>query len=344
MQHGLLQRLQQHGTVSAEQAQALARSHTPWWLQILLAFAAWFASLLIMSSLLGPVLALTDEALVRLIAGGVLLGLAVFLHRQQQVFLQHMALAFALAAQGIWVFSAADYFPNGYDTARYSCLLLSTVLWFVPLGVLHQRICLCLALGCALSFTQNAQLLALVSVAVQAFCVSLWLSRAAWAPKRFAPALRSLLPVLTLGALLLSFVLQSTSKVTEFSWLQGDISQARYLASSGLLLILLATVYWLSAKATWPSRAVMLLFMLLLGALMFHAPALLAATALLLACFYASAVRWVMLLLALQCLALSQFYYNLQLDLLQKSMLMALAAVLLFCGWALLTRYQRRVP
>lgn len=343
MQHGLLQRLQQHGTVSAEQAQALVRSHTPWWLQILLAFAAWFASLLIMSSLLGPVLALTDETLVWLFAGGVLLGVAVFLHRQQHAFLQHMALAFALAAQGIWVLSAAEYFPNDFDAARYSCILLSTVLWFVPLGVLHQRLCLCLALGCALSFKQNAQLLALLCVAIQALCVALWLSRAHWAPKRYAPSLRSLLPVLTLGALLLSFLLQSAIHVNEFSWLQGDIRQARYLTAGGLLLILLATVYRLTINATWPSRAVMLLFMLLLGALMFNAPAMLAATALLLACFYASAVRWVMLMLALQCLALSEFYYNLQLDLLQKSMLMALAAILLFCGWALLTRYQRRM-
>lgn len=338
----LLQQLQQHGVINAEQTQLLSRSHNPWWLQLLLAVAAWFASLLIMSALIGPVLAFSEATPMRVITGAVLLGVAVFLHRQQHDFLQHMALAFALAAQGIWVLSAAEYFPDDFDTARYSCIALSSLLWFLPLGVLHQRLCLCLALGCALSFQQNAVLLALICVAAQALCVSLWLSRAQWAPKRYARAVRSLLPVLTLGSLLLSFVLQSATGVTEFSWLQGNISQARYLAASGLLLMLLATVYRLSVNATWPSRAVMLLFMLVLGALMFSAPALLAATALLLACFYASAIRWVMLMLVLQCVALSEFYYNLQLNLLQKSMLMALAALLLFTGWALLKRYQRR--
>ncbi len=338
----LAEQLASSGIIDNTQAQALRAQHSPWWLQLMQGFAAWIAALLIISSVLGPLFALSEANTIRVVLAVLMLLAAVYLAARPAEFLRYMSVAVALAAQGLLVYVAAELFRPAEDAARYSCIIISSLLLFTPLNSLHQRISLGFALLCVLSFMQQVTVLAVMGALLLAASLVLWSNRPRWSSRRYALKLRSLLELCTLGALALAFVSQCISNPDYSYWLKGDYPLARQL-SSGLNAALLAGyVIWLSRQATVPSRLAIAVFTLLLCLLLFNAPALLVATALMLACFYASAVRWFMLTVLAQIAALSQFYYSLQLSLLHKAGLLALAAVLLFCGWLLIQRYQRR--
>lgn len=343
----LISLLQQHNIVDEKQANRLAEPVSPWWLQLLMALAAWIASLFIISSLFGPVLAFTSADIVRALLAAILLGCALFLATRKTDFLQHMSVAFALAAQGLWVYVAAEQFAPAEDSARYACIAISTLLLFSPLGRLHQQISMTFALGCALSFIQHNLILTVLTLVLSTLAALLWSKRQYWSVKPYARHVQTLLPLLTLSAVALSFVLQSLSTGQFNFWLgrseSADLSLTLNLAGTGLALLLFATVSLLSRHATLPSRLAISCFTLTLIALFFYAPALLLCSALLLASFYGRAPRWSALMVALQLAALGQFYYSLHTSLLNKSLLLALAAAVLFAGYALMQRYMRRL-
>ena len=93
--------LQQAGIVDQTTAGQLQRRASPWWLQILLAIAAWIASLLIIGSFIGPVLALADHNAVRAVIALLLISAAIWLAVKPLEFLQQMSVAVALAGQGM---------------------------------------------------------------------------------------------------------------------------------------------------------------------------------------------------------------------------------------------------
>ena len=156
----LLSQLEQADIISADTAQQLAQSGTPWWLQLLLGFTAWIASILIISSFIGPVLALADNNAVRMLAAAMLLATAMWLATQTQEFLQHMSVAIALAGQGLLVYALYDLFGQQDDVPRYASALISGLLLFSPLNQLHQRVSLSIAAACLLSLLSSAAALA----------------------------------------------------------------------------------------------------------------------------------------------------------------------------------------
>lgn len=339
----LVAQLQQTQIIDAKQAARLATQPSPWWLQVLMAFAAWIASLFIISSLLGPILAFTDADIVRAAVAIALLLCAFYLVKRQHEFLQQMSVAFALAAQGLVVYVISEHSSYTLDAARYGCIAISSLLWFSPLNQLHRRISTAIAMVCAISLIGHAGVLAVIAVFLLAACIVLWCQRARWAGHYQAAHLRSILPLLTLTVIALGFILQSSTATGYSDWLQGNLLHARTAASAGFAAMLVVVALWLSRSATLPSRLTIALFSLALVSLLFSAPALLVSTTLLLCCFYATAIGWVLLMLLIQVLALGHYYYSLQLTLLEKSALLALAAILLFIGWALLERYIRRL-
>lgn len=339
----LIAQLQQTQIIDACQAELLATQHSPWWLQVMLAFAAWIASLFIISSFLGPILAFTDADVVRAVIAIALLLCAFYLVKRQHDFLQHMSVAFALGAQGLLVYLISEQSSQSFDVARYSCITITTLLWFSPLNLLHRRISMAIATACAISLIEHTAVLAVVAVFVQAACIVLWCQRKRWASYYLAAHIRSILPLLTLTAVALAFLLQLLPVADHSHWLQGNVTNAQNAASAGFACMLLAVVIWLSRSATLPSRLTIALFALALVTLLFSAPALLVSTTLLLCCFYATALGWAWLMLLLQVLALGQYYYALQINLLEKSALLGLASIMLFIGWALVERYQRRL-
>ncbi|MEW5682192.1 MAG: DUF4401 domain-containing protein [Pseudomonadota bacterium] len=339
----LVDQLQQAGVIDAEQAECLMQHGSPWWLQLLLGVAAWIASILIISSFLGPLLALADNDLVRLFAAAILLGSALWLATKTHDFVQQMSVAIALAGQGLLVYTLYELSGHNDDVPRYACALITLVLLFSPLNPLHQRVSLAIAAVCLLSLVQSAPLLAVFSALLCALSVWLWCNRPRWAISRYAGRIKSVLEVATLSALGLSLLGQCLPLFDSSHWLGNQLALAQALYSALGSIILLSTVFWLSRLATVPSRLVLLSLATLMCILLYPASGLLAATALLLACFYGCSRRWAALCLLSMLFALSQFYYSLQLSLLHKSGLLALSGILVLAAWLLLKRYQRRL-
>jgi len=339
----LLAQLQQAGVVDAEQTQRLAQHGSPWWLQLLLGFAAWIASLLIISAFVGPLLAMADNDLVRLFAAVSLLGAALWLARQHHDFVQHMSVAIALAGQGLLVYALYELSDNNDELARYSSAFISSVILFSWLNPLHRRISLTIATLCLLSLVNSALLLALISNLLATLALVLWCSRSHWAGFDYASRIKSLLEVITLAALGLTLIGQCLLVFDSSSWLDNKLDVARALYSALGSVLLISTVFWLSRLATVPSRLALLSVTTLLCVLLYPASGLLVSSALLLACFYGCSQRWAVLCLLSMLFAISQFYYSLELNLLHKSGLLAVSGLLLLAAWLLLQRYQRRL-
>ncbi|MBZ9611300.1 DUF4401 domain-containing protein [Rheinheimera maricola] len=340
---GVLTHLQQAGIVSPEQSQRLAQHGSPWWLQLLLGFAAWIASLLIISSFVGPLLALADNDVVRLFAAVVLLGTALWLATQQHDFVQQMSVAIALAGNGLMVYALYELSDNNHELARYACALISSILLFSRLNALHRRVSLTLAMLCLLSLIQSAALLAVLSNLLATLAVMLWCSRPRWVSLAYASRIKSLLEVTTLAALGLTLLGQCLFVFDSSNWLDNKLELGRALYSALGSILLISTVFWLSRLATVPSRLALLTTATLLCIVLYPASGLLVSLALMLACFYGCSKRWAGLCLLSMLFALSQFYYSLELTLLYKSGLLALSGLLVLAGWLLLQRYQRRL-
>jgi hypothetical protein len=335
--------LQQQGVISAATAVQLQQHNSPWWLQVLLGLAAWIAALLIISSFMGPLLALADNNLWRSIAALALLASAIWLALQSHEFLQQMSVAIALAGQGLLVYVVYDQLSDNDIAARYACAIFSTLLLLSPLKQLHQRLSLGIAMFCLLSLVRSAPLLGVVSSVLAAAAVLGWSSRSVWASSPLAARLKSMLEVTTLTALGLALLGQCVLQLELQHWLGDKLALARALYSALAAILLLTTVFWLSRLATLPSRLLLLTVTALLCVALYPASAVLVSLALLLACFYGCHQRWSALCMLSMLLAIGQFYYDLQLNLLHKSALLALSGGVLLLGWLLLQRYQRRL-
>ncbi|MEH8019053.1 DUF4401 domain-containing protein [Rheinheimera muenzenbergensis] len=339
----LISQLQQADIITADTAQQLTQASSPWWLQLLLAFAAWIASILIISSFIGPLLALADNNAGRLIAAAILLIAAIWLATKPQEFMQQMSVAIALAGQGLLVYAVYHLFDRHDELARYACALSSFLLLCSPLNQLHQRVSLLIAYSCLLSLIHSAPAIAVVSSALAAAAVYLWCNRPRWAGLTHARRIKSLLEVSTLTALGLTLFGQCLLLIDSSNWLDDKLATARSLHSALGSIILISTVFWLSRQATVPSRLALLSITSLLCFLLYPASGMLVSTALMLACFYGCNYRWYALCLLSMLCAISQFYYSLELNLLYKSGLLALSGLLVLAAWLLLQRYQRRL-
>ncbi|HEX5793682.1 MAG TPA: DUF4401 domain-containing protein [Rheinheimera sp.] len=335
--------LQQAGIIDNAQAQQLTAASSPWWLQLLLGIAAWIAAVLIISSFIGPLLALADNPVVRMLAAAGLLMAAIWLATRPQAFLQQMSVAIALAGQGLLVYAVYELSGNNDAIPRYACALISSLLLLSPLHQLHQRVSLAIALCCLLSLLTSAPAVAVLSCLLTALAVVLWCSRVHWAGFAFASRIKSVLEVTTLAALGLSLFGQCLHLFDSSSWLNDKLLLAQGLYSALGSVLLVSTVFWLSRRATVPSRLVLLSVIVLLCIALYPASGLLLSTALMLACFYGCSYRWYALCLLCMLFAVGQFYYSLQLNLLHKSGLLALSGLLVLAAWLLLQRYQRRL-
>ena len=332
--------LQQAGIVDQTTAGQLQRRASPWWLQILLAIAAWIASLLIIGSFIGPVLALADHNAVRAVIALLLISAAIWLAVKPLEFLQQMSVAVALAGQGMLVYVSYDLFND--DVARYSCAVIAALLLFSPLTPLHQRLSISIALACLLSLITSPVVLSVSGASLTATAVLLWYNRQHWARWRYAQTVKSLLEVATLAALLLAISGQSLSWFDNLLWLENTAAYASAFYSISGAIMFISSVFWLSRQATVPSRLTLLSMALLLSIVLYSASGLLISAALMLACFYGCSRLWYGLCLLSMLLTTSQFYYSLNLTLLYKAVILALSGLVLLAAWLLLQRYQRR--
>ena len=337
----LATQLQQAGIVNQASTVQLQHVASPWWLQVLLAIAAWIASLLIIGSFIGPVLAIADSNSVRAVMAILLISAAIWLATKPQEFLQQMSVAVALAGQGLLVYASYEFFKDD-EIARYACAALAILLLLSPLKPLHQRLSISIALACLLSLISSAIVLAVSGVGLAVAAILLWYNRPKWATCRYAQTVKSLLEVATLAALLLAISGQSMAWFDSRIWLENGAALATTFYSTSAAIIFISSVFWLSRHATVPSRLALLSTTLLLSILLYSASGLLICTALMLACFYGCSMLWYGLCLLSMLFTTSQFYYSLHQTLLYKSAILALSGLLLLAAWLLLQRYQRR--
>ena len=334
--------LQQADIIDEAQMQQLQQHGSPWWLQILQGIAAWIASLFIISAFIGPILAVSDGSTIKAGVAVILLAGSIWLATRRQEFVQHLSVAVALAGQGLLVYTLYELF-NHVDAAAYACAVITALLLLSPLNQLHQRLSISIALICLLSLLHSATVVALGSNVLAAGAILLWCSRLKWAGIRHADKLKSLLEVTTLAGLCLALMGQCLPMLDLSDWLGNKLDVARALYSALGSVILISTVFWLSRFATVPSRLALITITTALCVLLYPASGLLVSTALMLACFYGGSTRWILLCLLSMLVAISQFYYQLQLNLLHKSAILALSGLVLLAAWWLLQRYQRRL-
>lgn len=343
----LLERLHGQAIIDDAQHAALAaHTPTPWWLALLLAFAAWVAALIILSSFFGPLLMFSNGAVARSVGGIVLLAATVFLFRRRSAFTDQMALAFSLAGQGLLLSAVADRLfalLEGSDDIALAALAISSVMATVPATVLHRSVCALIALSSLGYLIGAGSGLALFGVALTATGTALWLGRSAWAAQPQAPLIKSAAHATTLAALCLAPYgnSQSAIGVVDELLLGHHTSLVLPIYRIGTTLVLLGTVAWLCRHAGSP-RLPALAAAMLFAVAAHPAPGLIVGTTLLLASFHACHRPWIVLSLVFSALYVGEFYYSLQSTLLVKSLALAASGALLIVLRAALRAQARK--
>lgn len=343
----LLDRLRDAAVIDDTRHAALQAGATPpWWLALLLAFAAWIASLIILSSFFGPLLVFGNGPAMRAVGGIVLVVASAFLFRRRSAFTDQMALAFSLAGQAVLVSAVADRFFDllkGSNDVATAALVFSAVMAVVPSTVLHRSVCGLVALASLAWLIGPGTGLALFGVALAGAAATLWLGRAAWASHPQAPLIKAAAHALTLAALTLAPYGHAHSALVV---LEGAITGHRTgfvlpIYRVGAALVLLATTAWL-CRGPGSLRLPALAGAVLFAVTAHPAPGLLVAVTMLLAVFHASHRPWVAMSLVFAALYLGELYYSLQDTLLVKSLaLIASGAVLLALRAILRSRTRR---
>ncbi len=336
--------LLERGVITAERRDALAAAPaTPWWLAVLLALAAWVASLVIMGSFFGPLLAMGDGPATRGVGGLVLLGGALALFRMPGPFLQQMALAFSLAGQGLLasaVLGDSGWLNEGRSMAL-SLLLISLAMLAPRSSSGHRVVCVLIALSCLGYLIGQGSGLVLFGGSLAALASGLWLSRARWAGHAAAGHLKPLAHGASLAALLLAAY---GSPSLDLLLGRGDGTPSGLLY--GILAggVLLATTGWLSREAPGGRRLLLLVLALAFALTAHRAPGLLVAGALLLASFQAGHRAWVGLSLLGAALYLGELYFSLHMTLLAKSLALMGSGALLLAARLVLARLPEDRP
>lgn len=335
---GLLARLEAQGVLEPGQAARLAQDAmapaVPAWLQVLQTLAAWFASLLILSSFMLPLAFVGDSALVRALVGGLLCGGALWLFRRGQLFTDQMALAFSLAGQALVVSAVGEGWSafSGRSTTWAMLGALIAALMMVPRTArLHRTLCgLILAFDVAVVLGAGAGM-ALFAVALLATACALWLTRAQWAAGAARGAalpdglLAAVARAATLAALAMPLAVSISAGTGGRVWFWAPFGggYGASLLSVGATLVLAAVALRLLREASPRARAHALGAGLLLALASQPAPGLIVAATLFLVCFHGGQRLLAALAVLAAVLYVGEYYYRLDTTLLDKSMLLA---------------------
>lgn len=347
--------------ISAQQNAAWQQRHeTPWWLNVLLAVAAWIAALCIFGSFFTS-LRFTGDALgVRLTGGIVLLAIAIALFKgRKHVFLSQMALAFSLAGQTLTIASLSEMIreagyapPWGY----YSGAAIAAAMLLIPATQLHRVVCALLAVGCLLvpmmAYSSNegfeifaglALLLAGVGVRLAnpgvamllaPAAVALWLSRERWAAGRYASLLKALAHAFTIMALMVARYVNLHAGPGAEGFFDADAlnrlnTTSLWWYATAAIAVLLGTIVWLTRSLTVGRRVMVSAVAMICAAVVIHAPGLSICAAVALAAFHACHRPWTAIALVAGLWMLGEYYYALHTSLLFKSITLILIGALL---------------
>lgn len=301
----------------------------PWWLGLLVTLAAWCAAVLMIVATMGPWFALVDSAPGRSLYACALLLAAWLLLRGQGFFAGQLGLVLSLSGQIIFVIAWTEVLQPALEWPQAVSavgLPLALAMFILPAGVHHRRLCALLLLAYVATWLADGLLLLLYAAVLSWLVALAWLTRRHWAIWSGAVWCKPALEAATLTSLMLALFVQagwheSSAAATADLWLQGY----------RLTLVALALVAsgWIFSfeLGRWRWSAPLLCAALLL--LLFKAPALVLAATMGMVAFHARSWLWSLLTPLFALLALSEWYYNLQLSLLHKSMLLMLAGAVL---------------
>ncbi|SDU14628.1 DUF4401 domain-containing protein [Halopseudomonas salegens] len=313
-----------------------------WWLNLLLGLAAWLAALMMISATMGPWVLLVDNIFGLSLYALILLGCAWLMLRSQGLFIEQLALAFSLSGQGMLVFVWADELNpllNWLQSIAVVGLPLALVMLWVPGSQRHRQLCCLFSLMYGALLLEFGPLLLVYASLLAGLAALGWATRYRWAAHHSAAWLKPMLDATTLFALLLAVYAQQGFWFTLPAEGTADFWMLGYRMSIAALAVL--AVGWLFSRELrqWPLAAPVLA--LALAVLLFKAPALLLAMTLGLLVFYARSWVWCMLCPLFTLLALSEWYYSLQLSLLHKSWLLMLSGSLLLLAYGCWQRWGR---
>lgn len=337
----LLAGLQQDGLLDADrQAQLQGEQPTAWWLQLLLALAAWVAALFILSSLMAPLLLIGNGPGVRVLFGVLLLIACGWLFRQPGAFVQQLALAFSLAGQALLVFplvELSDQQRFDLRTLASVAAVLAAMLWWLPASSLHRLLCSLLVLGNLAVLIEAGNGLAVYALLLAGLTAFGWLSRADWC---VWPQARFIKPTLhALGLVALGLMLFGHQALQERLWQfysGGTVTHwLPVFYRLGSVVLLLAVVWRLSSTQSLQQRLLLLLVLAMVGWFTHAAPGFWISAALGLAAWQGGSRLWSWLALLAALAYLGEFYYSLHMTLLHKSLLLMGVGVLLLAvrGW-----------
>ena len=325
----------ERGIVDEAERQALsARTPGPWWLMLLQALAAWFASLLIVSALVLPVIGRGSAGAG--VVGGALCIAAVALCRRGGLFADQMGLALSLAGQGLLVWTAGEWFgPDAWRRMAGVAVLASGAMLLPRASRLHRVVCallLSVALGVLIGSGVAGEAF---GVALMAAAVLACITRERWAAQPWSGLAGALGLSFGLAALVLPPMLMRAR--TAFVFEGADYHSPMIGLAAGAALVSIALLGYLLRAASPASRLAACGFALL-WALVFHtAPGLIVAVGLFMAAFQASQRTLAGFALLAAVLYVGEFYYLLDVSLLHKSVLLVLggAALLALRAWVL---------
>jgi hypothetical protein len=335
----LLDQLQEKLSLDATQHdRLLAGTQSPWWLSALLGLAAWLASIPFIVTLLGPWFVLVDDIPGRAVAGVMLIVLALWMFRRQQVFASQVGLVLSLTGQGMLIFLLGEYLDTELDSWRplaVFSLLVSGILLWLPSSFLHRHLCALLTLISLAVLIGTGIGFAIYCVALAVITCMLWLQRRHWVNHPYSAQIRALTDAGTLISLIMVMLAHEDMLDQSLELNLPEAAQWMHLVYPlGMGGLLVGVVAWLVRSALGASYWLALGAAVLLAVLASPAPGFLLTLSLGLAVFQASNRSWLILMPAFATFYLFVLYYSLHISLLDKSLLMiASGTFLLVCGW-----------
>jgi len=333
----LLASLQQYDIADAAQRQRLAElAPSAAWIVCLQTLAAWLAALLMTGAFAFGTLASRSQWPFGVVLIAVAMGL--FWRWRTATFPNQLALALSLAGQGLVAFGldALDY-----EQGRLVSLVLAVALSLPRTTLLHRVSCLLAAIGAAYSLVSASSVALMVTgLAGVTVAVALWLSRRHWAGWPQAGYWVALAHSSTVTGLVMLLAQAESGTYRSFGLSGHHIANYRVLVL-GTVLLWLACVAWLVRELPERERRWLTVAAVLVAALGYGAPGMLACLALMLATFHACQRTWVAVTLVGAVAFLGIFYYSLHQSLLMKSATLAGIGVLLLVLGAWARRWQR---
>ncbi|WP_301584557.1 DUF4401 domain-containing protein [Halomonas alkaliantarctica] len=334
----LTQRLTRAG-ISLNETSSTAPLESPWFVRVLQAFSGWLAALFLLGFIATAVVFVLESTGASLIAGSLLIGGAfALLCSARSDVLEHMALAFSLAGQLLVAWPAVEMWGVS-ATLWWGLLALQCAMALIMPSQVHRSMSAFLAsLALTLALATNG--LAPVAIGLVVLVLALlWLNEYRW--PRHIGAVQAWGAGLLVGLL----VLQGVAYANQFNWIYDSDALwlgpwlASWLGTALVALALVSVIHQAFCQHSQPAiaqRLAIYVAVALVAVVTVYVPGLGAGVAVLLLGFAIGHRPLMGSGVLLLLMAISSYYYWLDVTLLVKSlMLLAMGAFLLIIRWIL---------